>query len=156
MLYNFLKLIHVLSIIVWIGGMIYTLFFLRPSLATLAPPERVKLMHEVLGRFFTSVLVLSTVAVFTGLLMVGRVAKQMSQAGGDFSWPMPWIIMTALGVLMYLIFAHIRFALYKRVRRAVAASDWTAGGKALGQIRMWVGVNLGLGLAIIVAVYLLR
>lgn len=156
MLYDSLKLIHVLSIVVWIGGMVFTLFFLRPSLAALAPPQRVALMHEVLGRFFKAVLIVSTLAVGSGLWMVGRVAKVAVQSGGTFAWPLAWMVMTALGVLMYLIFMHIRFALYKRLQRAVAASDWPAGGHALEQIRIWVTVNLALGIAVMAAAFLLR
>jgi uncharacterized membrane protein len=154
MLYSFLKLLHVFSIVVWVGGMIYTLFFLRPSLGTLEPPQRVKLMHDVLARFFKVVLVVSTLAVASGLWMVGRVAKAAVQSGGSFTWPTAWIVMTVLGVLMYLVFMHIRFALFKRLQRAVAASDWAAGGAALEKIRVWVTVNLVLGVAIIVGIYL--
>jgi uncharacterized membrane protein len=156
MLYNILKLLHVLSIIVWVGGMVYTLFFLRPSLGPLEPPQRVKLMHDVLGRFFKAVLVVSTVAVVSGLWMIGRVARETVQAGGAFTWPTTWIVMTALGLAMFAIFGHIRFALYKRLQRAVAASDWPTGGKALEQIRTWVTVNLGIGIAIIGVVFLVR
>jgi uncharacterized membrane protein len=154
MLYSLLKLLHVFSIIVWVGGMIYTLFFLQPSLGTLEPPQRVKLMHDVLARFFKVVLVVSTLAVASGLWMVGRVAKAAVQSGGSFTWPTAWIVMTVLGVLMYLVFMHIRFALFKRLQRAVAASDWAAGGAALEKIRVWVTVNLVLGVAIIVGIYL--
>jgi uncharacterized membrane protein len=156
MLYNILKLLHVLSIIVWIGGMVYTLLFLRPSLGVLEPPQRVKLMHDVLGRFFKAVLVVSTVAVVSGVWMVGRVARETVQAGGTFSWPTSWIVMAALGLLMFAIFGHIRFALYKRLQRAVAAKDWPAGGTALEQIRVWVNVNLAIGVAIISIVFLVR
>jgi uncharacterized membrane protein len=63
--------------------------------------------------------------------------------------------MTVLGVAMVAIFMHIRFALYKRLSAAVAASDWRAGGAALAQIRLWVSVNLGLGV-LILGVTLLR
>lgn len=156
MFYDFLKLLHVLSIIVWIGGMVYTLMFLRPSVVSLEPPLRVKLMHDVLGRFFKAVLLLSSVAVLSGFWMVGRVAKQAVQAGGSYTWPTAWVVMAVLGVIMFLIFAHIRFALYKRLQRAVAAADWPSGGVALEQIRLWVSVNLVVGIVIVVAVFLLR
>jgi uncharacterized membrane protein len=156
MFYSVLKLLHVLSIIVWIGGMIFTLFFLRPSLGTLDPPQRVKLMHDVLGRFFKAVLIVSTIAVASGLWMIGRVAKAAVQSGGAFSWPTAWIVMAALGILMYLIFMHIRFALFKRLQRAVAANDWPSSGAALEKIRVWVAVNLAIGVIVIVSAYLMR
>ena len=44
---------------------------------------------------------------------------------------------------------HIRFVLHKRLDVAVAASEWPAGGAALGQIRSWVSLNLGLGVLVL-------
>jgi uncharacterized membrane protein len=55
---------------------------------------------------------------------------------------------------MMAIFGHIRFALYKRLAAAVAASDWPAGGRAMAGIRRWVGVNLLLGIAIVGVMFL--
>ena len=149
MLYATLKTLHVLSIVVWIGGMVFAHFFLRPALAQLEPPVRLRLMHEVLGRFFKAVLVASLLALVSGIWMLGRVAKQVVQSGGSFEMPLAWTVMTVLGVVMVAIFMHIRFALYKRLSRAVAASDGPAGAAALGQIRLWVSVNLGLGLVVL-------
>ena len=63
--------------------------------------------------------------------------------------PLAWTIMAALGVAMVAIFMHIRFVLYKRLSRAVVASEWTAGGAALAQIRSWVLINLGLGVLVL-------
>lgn len=155
MLYNLLKLSHVLSIVVWVGGMVFAHFFLRPAVATLQPPERLGLMHDVLGRFFKVVLWLSTWAVLSGVWMIGRVAKQTVQSGGTFQMPLSWTVMAALGLLMWLIFGHIRFVLYKRMSGAVASADWPAAGAALARIRQWVVVNLVLGLAIIAFTQLL-
>ncbi len=53
--------------------------------------------------------------------MLGRVAKQVVQSGGSFEMPLAWTIMAVLGVAMVAIFMHIRFVLYKRLGRAVAA-----------------------------------
>lgn len=150
MIYATLKTIHLLSIIVWVGGMVFAQFFLRPSLASLAPPQRLRLMHEVLGRFFNAVLAAAALTLVTGTWMIGRVAKQTVQAGGHFTMPVEWMVMSTLGLVMVLIFGHIRFALYKRLTRAVAAADWAAGGAAMASIRVWVAVNLGLGVAVVV------
>ena len=152
MLYATLKAIHVLAIVVWVGGMVFSHFFLRPALAQLEPPQRLRLMHDVLGRFFRAVLVASLLSLGTGIWMIGRVAKQAVQSGGSFQMPLTWTLMAVLGVLMVAIFMHIRFALYARLGRAVAASDWPAGAAALAQVRQWVTINLGMGLLIIVVV----
>ena len=150
MIYATLKTIHVLSIIVWVGGMTFAHFFLRPAVAQLEPAVRLRLMHDVLGRFFKAVLVASLVVLASGLWMLGRVAKQVVQSGGSFDMPFAWTVMTVLGVAMVAIFMHIRFALYKRLSRAVAASKWSAGQSALADIRRWVAVNLGLGVLVVV------
>lgn len=152
MLYAMLKTLHLLAIIVWLGGMAFAHFFLRPAVAQLEPPARLKLMHEVLGRFFRAVMWASLLTLGTGLWMLGRVAKQVVQAGGSFSLPLGWTLMLVLGLLMVAIFMYIRFALYKRLGRALADADWAAGGAAMAQIRHWVATNLSLGLLIVLAV----
>lgn len=149
MLYATLQTLHVLAVVVWVGGMIFAHFFLRPGLDVLAPAQRVALMHAVLGRFFTAVLAAAAVTLATGLWMIGRVAKQVVQGGGSFAMPPSWTVMAVLGVLMMLIFGHIRFVLYKRLRAAVTALDHARGVAQLAAIRQWVGVNLLLGVAVI-------
>ncbi len=154
MLYNALKLVHVLSIIVWVGGMVFAHFFLRPAAQSLEPPQRVRLMHDVLQRFFAAVTAAVVLVLVSGLWMIGGAAKQAVQTGDVFSMPLDWTIMATLGVVMIAIFGHIRFALFRRLQRAVAASDWPSGAKALGSIRSSVGVNLALGVVIVVVTLL--
>lgn len=152
MLYNALKLTHVLSIIVWIGGMVFAHFFLRPAVQTLEPPQRVALMHGVLERFLGAVAIAIVAVLTSGLGMIGAVSIG---AGGAFSMPLDWTIMATLGIVMMGIFAYIYFALLSRLEQAVAASDWPAGGLALASIRTWVGVNLLIGVVIVVLTLLM-
>lgn len=149
MLYAFLKTIHLLSIIVWIGGMVFAHFFLRPAVAELEPALRLRLMHAILGRFFRAVLVAAVFTLASGSWMIGRVAKQVVQAGAQFTMPVTWMIMSVLGLLMVLIFGHIRFVLFKRLGLVITAADWPAGAAALGQIRLWVSFNLAIGVLIV-------
>jgi uncharacterized membrane protein len=154
MLYATLKTLHVLSIIVWIGGMVFAHFFLRPAVAQLEPAARLRLMHDVLGRFFQAVLGASLLTLATGVWMLGRVAKQVVQSGGSFEMPLAWTLMAVLGVAMVAIFLHIRFVLYKRFSRLVAASKWATGGEVLAQIRRWVSINLALGVLVLLVTLL--
>ena len=154
MLYNALKLAHVLSLIVWLGGMVFAHFFLRPAVQALEPLQRVRLMHDVLQRFLAAVGVAVLLVLASGLWMIGLLAHQATQAGGHFAMPLDWTTMATLGLVMMAIFGHIRFALLRRLQRAVAASDAPAGGRALASIRSWVAVNLALGLAIVVVTLL--
>ena len=43
---------HILSAIVWVGGMFFAYVALRPSLGFLEPPERLILWNKVFRRFF--------------------------------------------------------------------------------------------------------
>lgn len=149
MIYATLKTVHVLSIIVWVGGMVFVHFFLRPAGAQLDPPVRLRFMHDVLGRFFKAVLVASLLTLVSGVWMLGRFAKQLVQSGGSFEMPLAWTIMAMFGVAMVAIFMHLRFALFRRLGRAVAASEWDAGSAILVQIRTWVAINLGLGVLVL-------
>ena len=153
--YALLKTLHVLATVLWVGGMMFAHFFLRPALAQLDPPQRLRLMHEVLRRFFGAVGVAALLTLATGLWMIGRVAKQAVQSGGSFAMPLDWTLMAVLGVLMVAIFGHIRFVLFKRFAVAVTALDWPAGGAALAKLRTWVAVNLALGVTVIVVALLL-
>ena len=155
MLYASLKLIHLLSIVVWVGGMVFAHFFVRPATQALEPAVRVRLMHDVLERFFAAVLVAVVLMLASGVWMIGNFARQVVQSGGSFAMPLGWTVMATLGLVMAAIFGPIRSALYKRLQRAVAATDWwPTGGKALIGIRTWVGINLALGV-LTVAVALL-
>jgi uncharacterized membrane protein len=149
LIYRLWLLAHLLGVIVWVGGMFFAHTALRPAAAaTIAePPLRVALMAAALGKFLAWAGASVLLILISGLMMM----LIAGGARGMFAVP-PYIhIMFALGLLMMAIFGHIRFALFKRLKRAVAASDWPAGGTALASIRLWVAVNLALG-AIIVAV----
>jgi len=149
MIYATLKTIHIFSIVVWIGGMTFAHFFLRPAVAQLEASVRLRLMHDVLGRFFKAVLVASLLTLASGVWMLGRVAKQVVQSGGSFEMPLAWTVMAILGVVMVAIFMHIRFVLFKRLGQAVASSEWTDGGAAMAQIRRWVSINLSIGFLVL-------
>ncbi|MDZ7585094.1 MAG: CopD family protein, partial [Thiobacillus sp.] len=75
---------------------------------------------------------------------------------GGMAAPHYAMAMLALGVLMMLIFAQVFFIPYKKLKRAVDEQNWKAGGAALAQIRMLIGINLSLGLLTIAVVFLGR
>ena len=154
MIYSILKTLHVLAIVLWLGGMMFAHWFLRPAVHRLEPTQRLALMLDVLTRFFKAVLVSSLLVLITGYWMLGRVAKQAAQTGLSFEVPISWWVMAVLGTLMVAIFLHIRFALFRRFRDAVQFATLDKAAKTLGSIRFWVGVNLALGVLIVVVVLL--
>jgi uncharacterized membrane protein len=141
--------LHVLSVVVWVGGMFFAYMALRPVAAgVLEPPQRLTLWAGVFDKFFPWVWVSVVLILLTGLHML--------TVFGGASAPLYALAMLVLGVAMMLIFAHVFFAPYKKLKRAVAAQDWKAGGAALGQIRMLIGINLSLGLLTIAVVFVGR
>lgn len=148
MTYQLFKLIHLLALFVWVGGMVFTHFFLRKPLATLPAPQRFPLIHHVLRRFFNAVSVSVVLVLLTGLWMVGRTAKQMSRIGISFEAPWSWTAMAVLGLVMIAIFAYVRMIPYRHLGRAVKSNDWTLAGSALATIRQWVALNMGLGIVV--------
>jgi uncharacterized membrane protein len=139
-----LKLVHLLAIVLWVGGMAFAHFFLRPAVHALDPPLRLPLMQRVLQRFLDAAGIAVLAALVTGVALMA-----MGVRGAHIN------AMALLGLLMAAIYGHVRFALYPRLRRAVGAKDWPAGGAAMAQVRLWVGINLALGV-FVTAVAVLR
>lgn len=151
MLYAALKALHLLSIIVWVGGMAFAHFFLRPALAELEAPARVVLMRDVLGRFFSNVLSMILIALVSGVWMMWIFVDQALQTGTEMRIPLGWTFMAVVGLLMMAIFGHVRFVLFRRLHAAVLENKWTIGAAALASIRSWVRINLALGILVVVA-----
>lgn len=129
--------VHVISVVVWVGGMFVAHQAVRPAaVAALDPPQRLKLWAGIFRRFFAWVWASVVLILASGVWM-------MIEMG---TVPIYAQAMAAIGIIMMAIFLHIFFAPYRRLKRAVTAADWTAGAAALGQIRMLVGLNLALGL----------
>jgi len=152
MAYALVKTVHLLATVVWLGGMFFAIFCLRPAAMLLLPAQRVPLMAAALGRFFQAVAASIGLIIVSGGWMLWRVAVTTKSTGAPFNMPLEWLVMAVLGVAMMLIFVHIRFVLYKRLQRAVAAQDWPAGGEALTAVRAWVGINLTIGAVIVLVV----
>jgi uncharacterized membrane protein len=134
-------LLHVIAVVIWVGGMFFAHQCLRPVAASqLEPPARLTLWVGVFGRFFPWVWVAIAVVLITGFWLIFGVF------GGFKGVGLYVHAMLGLGLVMMAIFLHVFFAPYRRLKRAVAAQDWPAGGKSLAQIRMLVGINTVLGL----------
>jgi uncharacterized membrane protein len=150
MFYAALKSIHLLSLVAWVGGMFFAQVCLRPALAPLDGPVRLRLMADVLRRFFAVVGIAIALMLVSGIWMLWSAVRTTTAPGLSFNMSLDWHAMIVLGLVMIAIFGHIRLNLFRRLQRAVTAQDWPAGAAALGHIRRWVLVNLGLGVLVIV------
>ena len=129
--------VHLLAMTLWTGGMAYALVVLRPSLAVLAPAERMALHGETLRRFFRLVYVAMPLVLLTGWAMVFGVY------GGFANLPWPVNVMQLLGLAMAAVFVALALGPYRRFR--AQPSD-----AAAASIRRLIHVNLGLGGVVIV------
>ena len=140
-------LLHVLSVVVWVGGMFFAYMALRPVTASvLEPPQRLTLWVGVFGKFFPWVWASVATILLTGLALLMKMGGMPHYA----------LAMLVLGVAMMLIFAHVFFSPYKKLKRAVGEQNWEAGAAALAQIRMSISINLSLGLLTIAVVFIGR
>ena len=140
-----MKFLHIAAAIAWLGGVGFMLVALRPAAtALLAPPQRLPLIAQVLSRFFVLVWVSIAILLATGLVMLLNVG--MNNA------PLGWHVMLGIGLLMFALFGHLYFGPFRRLKLAVAATNWPDGGKRVGQIATLATVNLTLGAIAIAAV----
>ncbi|HTZ36464.1 MAG TPA: CopD family protein [Stellaceae bacterium] len=136
-------ILHVLSAVVWVGGMFFALAVLRPASGPLDPPARLALWHRVLDRFFRWVIAAIVLLLLSGYAMVLWVFGGFAGVGLHVN------LMQAIGIVMVLIFLHVYFAPWKRFRTAMAAGDYPRAAAQLNQIRWLVTLNLVLGLVVV-------
>lgn len=141
--------IHLLGVVVWVGGMFFAHMALRPAAQALPPPQRLPLLTAALGRFLTWVAV-----AIVGILGSGAVL--ISLLGGMKGVGSAVHTMTGIGVVMMLLYARIVAGPFRRLRGAVAAGEWERAGAAMTQVRKLVAVNLVLGLLTITVAVLGR
>ena len=139
---NFAIPLHVLSVVIWVGGMFFAHQCLRPVAASrLEPPLRLRLWVGVFGRFFPWVWGCVLTILASGLWMI------FSVYGGMGGLALHVHLMFGMGLVMTGVFFYVFFVPYRALKMAVEAEDWQEGGRELAKIRRLVGFNLLLGLA---------
>ena len=142
---SFAITLHLLSAVVWVGGMIFAHNSLRPAaVRVLEPPSRLQLWVQVFRRFFVLVWMSVVLILATGYWML------FSYFGGFANAAVYIHIMHGAGIVMVLIYLYVFFGPYRRLRHAVIVQDYPLAGEHLNQIRKMVGINILIGLLVIV------
>ncbi len=146
MLRQLMLVLHLLGAMLWIGGMFFAYFCLRPAAAdVLQPPQRLPLWSATFARFlpYTAAAVVAILA--TGFAMLLQV--------GFRNAPLGWHVMMSLGLVMAAVFVYVYAAAYPKLQAACAAAAWPRAGEALASIRRAVAFNLVLaGVTVIAAI----
>ncbi len=138
-LWGIVLALHLLGIVVWVGGMAYALLILRPSLGLLDATPRMNVHLQTLRRFFRMVWHVMPIVLITGWLMI--VFKEGGPALA------PWYVntMQGIGLIMAAVFVWLFLVPYKRLRRAIRPTP-----AQLDAVRLPVLVNLVLGVVVII------
>jgi uncharacterized membrane protein len=131
-------LLHIIAATIWVGGMFFALFMLRPAASPLEPDVRLPLMRRTLARFFP------WVWVSVALLLVSGFGMISLGAGGLYVQ-----VMMGLGIVMMLAFGHLYFVPWRRFQRALDEGALTAAAAQLKLIRLIITLNLILGVIVL-------
>ncbi len=132
--------LHGLIAMIWVGGMFFAYVVLRPAAQTIEAPLRLRLWSRTFERFFPWVWAAIVILPASGYFLIA------TRLGGFAHLPLAINVMQGLGIVMILLFLHVFFAPYRRLRTGVEAGDFVKAGQALRQIRQLIGVNMVLGL----------
>ena len=132
--------LHILAAVIWVGGMFFAVFVLRPSTGELEPDQRLAVWGRVFACFFPWVWASIALILASGywIIFFGK--------GGFQELPIYLHLMQGIGWLMILVYLHLWFAPYARFKKAIAASEWPVAAANLNKIRLAVTTNIALGL----------
>jgi uncharacterized membrane protein len=135
--------IHLLCVVLWVGGMAFLLLTLRPSLSAIDPAARLVLQGAMYRRFFRTIWQVMPMAIVSGLLLLILLYSHQK---------LPWevMVMQTGGVVMAALFVGMVLVPNKRFQAKLAAGTATAEDAA--PVRRMIWVSLGIGALILVCV----
>ena len=134
------KFIHLLAVLIWVGGMFFAYVALRPAAAeALDMPQRMNLWSGVLRLFFNWVWASVGVILITGFYLIYL-------CGGIVHVSRHVHAMLALGLVMMVIHGYMFFSYYVPFSLNAAKRRWKEAGEPLDKIHKLIAANLLLGL----------
>jgi uncharacterized membrane protein len=135
--------LHLLGVIVWVGGMFFAHMVLRGALnQALEPQQRLLLMLKIFDGFFPWVWLAVILILASGYWILFAVYDTQTALWLDF--------MTVVGTLMAAVFVYIYAIPYRRLSIALKTHEMMRAVAAITQIRRLILTNLCLGLLIVV------
>ena len=143
MLTAFALTLHILSAVVWVGGMFAAYVCLRPAAGALEGPARLTLWRNFFAKFFPWVWVAVLLLLGSGYWMM------FSTFGGFAHAPLYINLMQTLGLLMVALFVGLFHGPWLKFKRAVDAKDYATAAVQLNRIRQIIMINMPLGLLVV-------
>ena len=135
---------HMLSAVVWVGGMFAAFMCLRPAAGPLETPHRLALWRRFFHKFFPWVWASVVLLLGSGYWMM------VVYFGGFAHAPFYVNLMQAIGWVMVVLYAALFHGPWLKFKRAVDAEDWPMAGSQLNRIRQVIAINLPLGLIVVI------
>ena len=138
-LWSLVLALHLISIIMWIGGGAYAAVVLRPSLSLLDQTQRNSVHLQTMARFFKGLTHAIPTTLITGWLLV-------LHEGGFANAPWTTNVMQLLGLIMAALFVRMYMGTYQKLRRAIRPQ-----GSGFDSVRKQVLVIVALGIITVLA-----
>jgi len=136
--------LHVLASTIWVGGMFFSYLFLRPVVASeLEPPQRLRVMASIFGKFFSWVWLVVATLILSGHFMIAQYGG-MANIGAHIH------VMLLLGYIMIGVFIYIYCVPFIRLKKEVEQENWAVAAKQMNIIKNMVLLNLVAGIVTIV------
>ncbi len=126
---------HILFAVLWIGGMIYSLFFLKPSLKEVPSEKRREFLKAVNGKFLPFAGASALLLLITGIYLLLNMRPDLLK-DGLFHFKL------LLYVIMLINLIYIYFYLYRKGN--------------FPKMMVFVGVNLTLGILVLFIITQIR
>ncbi|MEO5344868.1 MAG: CopD family protein [Magnetococcus sp. YQC-9] len=133
-------LLHLIAATLWVGGMFFALWIVRPSALNLELPLRVELWSGILTRFMVVVWACVITLPITGYWMIFSGFGGMTNVGRHIH------VMEGLGWIMIIIFVVIFFRDFRAMRHMTRELLYPEAGLYIERLRKLVNINLILGL----------
>lgn len=135
--------VHILSAVIWVGGMFAAYVCLRPAAGSLEAPQRLTLWRNFFAKFFPWVWVSVLLLLASGYWML------VTTFGGFKGAPLYINLMQTLGLVMVVLFVWLFHGPWLKFKRAVDAKEFPTAAGQLNRIRQIIAFNLPLGLIVV-------
>jgi uncharacterized membrane protein len=131
--------LHILATIVFLGGLFFATFVVRPIARGLDIETASLLWQRMLSRVFAPAWVSLLLILGTGIGMV------FLKFGGFSGVPMIHRANMLIGIPAIALFAYVFFGPWRLYRRTISRRDWTAARSAITRVRVVIAIVLVLG-----------